>query len=187
VSDATSNHAADVGRSQPEDRVSVAGSAHSHERGTARQAREYRMSRADQVGNAIFNVLTWIGVGPCHLLTARGRKTGRPRTNPVILVQQNDQRWLVSPYGAVPWVLNARAAQRVSLRRGRHRQDYTIREVSAEEAGPVLKRYVAVASATRPYFQAGKNAPVADFIAEAHRHPVFALTPIDEDSDKGRS
>ena len=30
------------------------------------------------------------------------------------------------------------------------RRDYAVREVTAEEAGPVLKRYVAVATATRP-------------------------------------
>ena len=36
--------------------------------------------------------------------------------------------------------------------------------------------------ATRPYFQASKDSPVADFIAEADRHPVFALTPLGEAS-----
>lgn len=40
-----------------------------------------------------------------------------------------------------------------------------------EEAGPVLKRYVAVATATRPYFQADKDAPVEKFVAEVDRHP----------------
>lgn len=40
----------------------------------------------------------------------------------------------------------------------------------------MLKRYVAVASATRPYFAAHKDAPVEDFVAEAGRHPVFELT-----------
>ncbi len=37
-------------------------------------------------------------------------------------------------------------------------------------------RYIGIASAARPYFQASKGSPVADFIAEAHRHPVFELT-----------
>ena len=44
----------------------------------------------------------------------------------------------------------------------------------------MLKRYVAVAAATRPYFGADKDAPapVEDFVAEADRHPVFELLPI---------
>ncbi|HEX7267279.1 MAG TPA: nitroreductase family deazaflavin-dependent oxidoreductase, partial [Streptosporangiaceae bacterium] len=135
------------------------------------------MSSGDRLGNAIFGVLARAGIGPAHLLTTRGRKTGRPRTVPVILVQQDGQRWLVAPYGAVSWVLNARAAGRVTLRRGRDRQDYTIRELAPAESGPILKRYIRVATATRPYFQAAKDSPVKEFIAEAHRHPVFELTP----------
>ena len=67
------------------------------------------------------------------------------------------------------------------------RRDYAVREVTAEEAGPVLKRYVAVATATRPYFAADKDAPVEAFVAEADRHPVFALLPIHEDRPNGDS
>ena len=109
-----------------------------------------------------------------------GPTPARARTNPVIPVVQGRQRWLVAPYGAVPWVLNARAAGRVRLCRGRDRHDYTIQQLPPAEAGPVLQRYVRVASAARPYFQANKDSPVADFIAEADRHPVFELTPISE-------
>jgi deazaflavin-dependent oxidoreductase (nitroreductase family) len=110
-----------------------------------------------------------------YLLTTRGRKTGRPRTNPVVPVEHGGRRWLVAPYGPVSWVHNARATGRVSLTRRRNTRDYTIREVAPDEAGPVLKRYVRLAPSTRPYFQATKDSPVSDFIAEAARHPVFEL------------
>jgi deazaflavin-dependent oxidoreductase (nitroreductase family) len=140
--------------------------------------REYHKSRGDRVGNAIFSVLARAGIGPAHLLTTRGRKTGRLRTTPVILVVRDQQRWLVAPYGAVPWVLNARAAGQVRLRRGRDRHDYTLRQLPATQAGPILQHYVRIAPATRPYFQASKGSPVGDFIAEADRHPVFELIPI---------
>jgi deazaflavin-dependent oxidoreductase (nitroreductase family) len=143
-----------------------------------RAVREYRRGTGDRIGDAIFAFLSRAGVGPAHLLTTRGRRTGLARTNPVVVVRQDTKQWLVAPYGAVPWVLNARAAGRVTLRRGRESRDFTVREVPAVEAGPVLKRYIAIASATRPYFQAGKDAPVADFVAEAHRHPVFELLPV---------
>ena len=91
------------------------------------------------------------------------------------------QRWLVAPYGAVSWVLNARAAGKVTLRRVRDRQDCSVRELSAAQSGPRVQRYIRIAPATRPYFQASKNSPVADFTAEAHRHPVFELTPTGAD------
>jgi deazaflavin-dependent oxidoreductase (nitroreductase family) len=139
------------------------------------------MGRGDRIGNAIFSALTRAGIGPAHLLTTRGHKTGLPRTTPVVLVTRDSQRWLVAPYGDVPWVLNARAAGRVTLRRGRDRRDYAIRQLPPAEAGPILKRYVRIAPATRPYFQAGKDSPVVDFIAEAHRHPVFELVQVGQD------
>ena len=133
-----------------------------------------------RVGNVITGLLAWVGIEPVYLLTTRGRKTGQLRTNPVVPVEHGGKRWLVAPYGAVSWVHNARAAGQVSLRHGRKTRDYVIREVSPGEAGPILKRYVAIASISRPYFRAGKDSPVTDFVAEADRHPVFELTPLAE-------
>jgi len=128
------------------------------------------------VGNAVVAALTEWGLIPhTYVMTTRGRKTGHLHTTPVTLVQDADQKWLVAPYGPVAWVLNARAAGLVTLRRRRDIAMYSVREVSAEEAGPVLKKYLAIASATRPYFVATKDSPVADFVAEASKHPVFAL------------
>ena len=182
MSDAGSSHAEDEGdQSRAEDHAHSAGLTHPARRGRARLVREYRMSRGDRVGNAIFSLLARVGIGPAYLLTTRGRKTGRPRTNPVVLVRQDSQRWLVAPYGAVSWVLNARAEGRVILRRGGDRQDYTIRELSPAESASVLKRYIRIAPATRPYFQASKDSPAAAFIAEAHRHPVFELAALGDD------
>ena len=80
------------------------------------------------------------------------------------------------------WVHNARAAGRVTIRHGRGTRHYVIREVGPEEAAPVLKRYIGIAGAARPYFQASKDSPVEDFVAEAQRHPVFELTPLSKDA-----
>jgi hypothetical protein len=55
---------------------------------------------------------------------------------------------------------------------------YSVQELSPQEAGPVLKKYLAIASATRPYFIATKTSPVEEFVAEAGKHPVFALTRV---------
>ena len=180
--DAGPDHDGDGGQRRPEDHADSAGVAHPAGQGPARPVREYRRSRGDRAGDALFSALARAGVGPAHLLTTRGRRTGRLRTTPVILVVQGQQRWLVAPYGAVPWVLNARAAGQVRLRRGRDRRDYTLRQLPPEKAGPILQRYLRIAPATRPYFRASKDSPVAAFIAEADRHPVFALTPLSETS-----
>jgi hypothetical protein len=94
----------------------------------------------------------------------------------VTLVESEGRRWLVAPYGPVSWVHNARAAGRVTLSRRGRRVDCTVREVSPEEAGPVLKQYIQLARPTRPYFRAGPDAPVEEFVAEADQHPVFELS-----------
>ena len=109
----------------------------------------------------------------------QGRKTGRPRSNPWSRWNTTgDAGW--SPLRPVPWVHNARAAGRVTLTRRRSIRGYAIREIASEEGGPILKRYVRIATATRRYFLATKDSPVEDFVTEADRHPVFELTPIDE-------
>jgi deazaflavin-dependent oxidoreductase (nitroreductase family) len=151
------------------------------EPGRSRRARQFRPSRGRRIGDAVIGVFVRAGLVPStYMLTTTGRKTGRPLTHPATVVTKDGQRWLVAPYGAVSWVHNARAAGRVSLARRGDRGDYAVREVPAAEAGPVLKRYVAVATATRPYFGADKDAPVEDFVAEADRHPVFELLAIDD-------
>jgi deazaflavin-dependent oxidoreductase (nitroreductase family) len=155
--------------------------AATHDVASAAPARHFRPSRGRRMGDAIMGLFVRAGLVPStYLLTTRGRRTGRPLTHPATVVDQDGRRWLVAPYGQVSWVHNARAAGRVTLSRRGDRRAYAVREVAAAEAGPVLKRYVGVATATRPYFQADKDAPVEDFVAEADRHPVFELLPVDD-------
>ncbi len=141
-----------------------------------RPVKEFRMRWTDRIGDAAFRGLARLGVGPASLLTTTGRRTGRSRNTPVIPVREGNRIWLVAPYGDVSWVLNARASGQVVLRHGRAEHFYNIREVTTGEAGPILKKYVHVASATRPYFHAATSAPVREFEAEASLHPVFELT-----------
>ena len=130
----------------------------------------------------VMSGLVRIGLVPrSYLLTTKGRRTGRPRTNPVVPVEHDGRRWLVAPYGPVSWVLNARAAGQVRLTRRRDTRDYAVREVPAKEAGTILQKYVRLAPAPRRYFQATMDSPVEEFAAEADRHPVFELTPVPED------
>lgn len=143
--------------------------------------RRYQPGRLRRVENAFTSVLARAGLIPhTYVLTTRGRKTGRPRRNPVTLVVLDGQRWLVAPYGPVSWVHNARAAGKVELTRGRTTREYEVRELSAQQAGYVLKHYVRIARVTQPYFRARPDSPVEDFSAEAALHPVFQLVRTDQ-------
>lgn len=150
---------------------------HPHGGGSPRPVPRFR-TLGWRSGDAMVSVFARAGIGPIHLLTTRGRRTGRLHTKPVVPVAHDGRNWLVAPYGPVSWVQNARAEGTVSLRYGRANRRYSIREAPAHEAGPVLKRYVAVATKTRSYFQATKDSPVEDFVTEANRHPVFELMPV---------
>jgi deazaflavin-dependent oxidoreductase (nitroreductase family) len=121
------------------------------------------------------------GVGPpgIELLTVPGRKTGLPRTTPVAPLEDAGGHWLVAPYGPGGWVRNARAAGRVTLSRGRTSRSFAVTELPAEEAAPVLKRYLAEhPRSVGAYFDVSKDAAIEEFAAEAARHPVFRLEEL---------
>jgi deazaflavin-dependent oxidoreductase (nitroreductase family) len=136
--------------------------------------------------NTVVRPLAWLGLtGPrTHLLTVRGRKTGKPWSTPVSIVAERGERWLVAPYGDRNWVLNARAAGRVELRRGRRCERLAVVELSAEDAVPVLRRYYELGRVTRPFFDVTLESPDADWLAEATRHPVFHLRPVRDTGHK---
>ena len=142
-------------------------------------ARAYRLGAVRRVAKLFSASSLRAGIGPgnAYLLTTRGRRTGKRRTTPVQLIERDGVRYLVAPYGTVGWVHNARAAGEVTLRRGRRSSLHTVEEVAGAEAGPVLRQYARQVPITRPYFDAAKDAPVAEFEAEASRHPVFRLGP----------
>lgn len=114
-----------------------------------------------------------------YLHTTTGRRSGQTRTTPVVLVETEGQRWLVSPYGLVGWVHNVRALPEVSLRRGGTTEVLRAEEVGPEVAGPILRRYVRNARVTAPFFDAKADDPVERFVEEPPRHPVFKLSRRD--------
>src|SRR5436305_1135660 len=83
--------------------------------------------------NPVARMLLAAGVpmGPNTLLTVPGRKTGRPRTTPVAVIEKSGSRWLLAPFGETDWVRNLRAVGRATIA-ARGRRD----EVSAIELGP---------------------------------------------------
>ncbi|UQE73481.1 nitroreductase family deazaflavin-dependent oxidoreductase [Gordonia sp. PP30] len=143
------------------------------------QLREFEMTTLRRVGEKVMPPLVRTGLIPhTYMLTTVGRKSGTPRSHPVTLVERDGRRWLVAPYGPVGWVHNARAAGTVRIRRRGENSELRIREVTdPAEAAPILKDYLAITGPPRDYFTAAPEAPLAEFEAEAGRHPVFELLP----------
>ena len=139
-------------------------------------AEPYRLTPARRLVNAVIKPLTRLGLGGGHTytLTVRGRKSGRPYSTPVTLIE-NDGRWLVSPYGEVSWVLNVRAAGEVTLARAGRSETVGVEEVGPKDAAPVLREYLRTVPIVRPYFDVTPDSPLEAFEAEAPRHPVFRV------------
>jgi deazaflavin-dependent oxidoreductase (nitroreductase family) len=142
-------------------------------------AKSYRLTPLRRIANALIRLLLRLGLAPrtTMLLTVPGRRSGTLRSTPVTLIEEDGQRWLVAPYGPVGWVLNARAAGQVELSRGRRSESVQVKELAAEAAAPILKAYVERVPITRPYFDVTPDAPLAAFVAEASKYPVFQVVP----------
>jgi deazaflavin-dependent oxidoreductase (nitroreductase family) len=147
---------------------------------TVAMAKTYQLGPTRRAVNVLMKPLVRLGIGgkSTYLLTTTGRRTGQQRTTPVILVENDGQRWLVSPYGMVAWVHNVRAQPQIALRHGGRSEALHAEEVDPTTAGPVLQQYLRNARVTAPFFDAKGDDPVEKFIEEAPRHPVFKLTAV---------
>jgi deazaflavin-dependent oxidoreductase (nitroreductase family) len=107
-------------------------------------AKQYQVNSMVRFVNRVMMRLNkWGIVAPnSYVLTVRGRKTGKTYTAPVLLVEENGQRWLVSPYGEVSWVRNARAAGELTLSRKDRSETLQIRAANPQESAPILKQYI---------------------------------------------
>ncbi|HEX6777528.1 MAG TPA: nitroreductase family deazaflavin-dependent oxidoreductase [Ktedonobacterales bacterium] len=146
-------------------------------------AKTYRVTFFVRLSNKIVELLLRAGVKitpkrsmPMILLTVRGRKSGQPRTTPVVLVEQDGRRLLVGSFGQVNWVRNLRAAGEATLTRGRRSEAISVVELPSEEAAPLLKQILSTAPGfISAYFDVTPDSPLEDFVREAPRHPLFEV------------
>ncbi|MEN8234131.1 MAG: nitroreductase family deazaflavin-dependent oxidoreductase [Actinomycetota bacterium] len=137
-------------------------------------ARKYEVTRFRRAVNSFTSAMARRGNGPASELTVLGRKSGEPRTVPVTPIDVDGSHYLVSPYGAVGWVHNLRAAGHGSLARGGTSKRITVEECAGEEAGIVLKPYYEdLERIVGPYFDLPEDPTVEDFTTIAENHPVF--------------
>ena len=137
-------------------------------------------SLTERIFNRCFAVAIGFGVGLAHnyVLEVRGRKSGRVYSAPVDLLEVEGRRYLVAPRGETNWVRNARAAGRVTLRKGRAGAECAVREVGLAQRPALLKAYLdRFALTVQRYFPVPRESPASDFAPIAERYPVFELLP----------
>ena len=140
-------------------------------------AKIYRVNGVVRTFNKIVGFAIRWNLAPkkMHLLTVKGRKSGKLYSTPVSLVLDGEKRYLVSPYGDISWVLNMRASGQVTISRGGQSETLGFTELDAETAAPILQRYIKVEPITHPFFDVSPDGTLEEFVAEAPRHPGFLL------------
>jgi deazaflavin-dependent oxidoreductase (nitroreductase family) len=85
---------------------------------------------------------------PVLLLTTTGRKTGKPRTNPLLYLEDGDAFAIVASVGGAPthpvWFLNLKANPAVEVQIGTTKEQRHAREATPEERDRLWPRLVAM-------------------------------------------
>jgi hypothetical protein len=118
----------------------------------------------------VFNKIAMAtGVSGSETLTVTARTSGQEQKIPVITVDVDGVRYLVSARGESQWVKNVRAHPVVSLDTKAGSGRFTAAELPVADRPPVLKAYqVKAGKAVAGYFAK---------LPEPADHPVFRLSP----------
>ncbi len=116
----------------------------------------------------VFNPIAMrLGISGTQALTVAGRRSGRPHRVPVIPVDLDGVRYLVSPRGDTDWVRNLRAAG--ACRLGPHGDEpaWSATEVPADQRTAIIAAYRTIAGrAVKSFFEQ---------LPDPADHPVFRL------------
>jgi deazaflavin-dependent oxidoreductase (nitroreductase family) len=142
-----------------------------------------RPHRLAKVINRVGAIQAASGIAvPKRLVTLEvpGRRTGRTVSFPLVVVDHDGERYLVSMLGPqANWVANVRSAQgRAVLKHGR-REAVRLEEVEVGARAPILRRYVALAPGARAHVPVDPHAPLAEFEKVAAQYPVFRIVGAD--------
>jgi deazaflavin-dependent oxidoreductase (nitroreductase family) len=75
-------------------------------------------------------------------LTVQGRRSGRPHTIPVAVLNHDGERYLISYRGESDWVLDLRATHRARLANRGQIEEITVDEVPVAQRPPLIAAYV---------------------------------------------
>lgn len=115
------------------------------------------------------------------VLTVPGRKSGRERSTPVTPMTVEGKEYVVAGFPGADWVANVRAADNVTIARGRHSKRVRMVELSADEARPFLRVFpIEVPTGVGFMKRAGlvSEGRPEEFEALAGRCAVFRLDPV---------
>ncbi|MBY8863091.1 nitroreductase/quinone reductase family protein [Nocardia sp. CA2R105] len=104
-----------------------------------------RYRRTTNTINKVITGLQRLGIafGPMQLLTVTGRRSGRLLTFPIAVNELDGGRYIFQAFPKAAWVANVRAADTVTLTRGRRSSTARLVELPVDQRGPVLRNLVA--------------------------------------------
>ena len=95
--------------------------------------------------NKIYMVLmrrgVYFGAEQPLVLTAPGRKTGKPRSTPITPMEIDGQRYIVAVFPGADWVANVRAAEQATLTDKGYTERVELAELPVTEARQVLRLF----------------------------------------------
>lgn len=103
-------------------------------------------------------------------LSVRGRRTGRWRTVPIVVLDHDGARYLVSYRGSSDWALNLSAARTARLKTRTGATEIDVEEVPVDERPPLLSAY------QRAYGKMPTVAAVLRALPDPSDHPIFRIT-----------
>jgi deazaflavin-dependent oxidoreductase (nitroreductase family) len=136
----------------------------------------WRPTSLGRMWNRAIALACGLGLLPEILVTllVKGRRSGRLRTNVLVALPYQGQRYLVSMLGEESdWVQNVRAAGGAAFMKRGRMQPVMLTEIPPEKRSSILKAYCQVATSGRHHFPVSPDAPVSAFEAIAKDYPVF--------------
>lgn len=140
--------------------------------------RDWRPTLLGRWVNRLQGLWSSLGLPPSLVATleVRGRKSGQPRINPIVIVRLNGKRYLVSMLGPESdWVKNVEAASGEAVLRQRRRTHVHLSPVPVDQRAPILREYVRIAASGRQHFPLPVGAPESEFAGIAAHYPVYQM------------
>jgi deazaflavin-dependent oxidoreductase (nitroreductase family) len=110
------------------------------------------------------------------MLRVHGRRTGRLRSVPVLVLHRGRDRYLVAPRGQTDWARNLRAAGWGELWRGDRRERIAAEELTGDERAAVVGSYARrYGWLTGRFFDLPRRFGPDDVRRIAGRHPAFLI------------